>query len=497
MPCLVGCINNYACGGLRQPVDADSLAPWCEVNFFVANSGATAASGRFSPYLVTVGNNSSPANQNTAVIKSFQYGMSTKGGNGCTIEIIDVEGTSLQYWMEVINKSLDQAKEQYKMAIRFGWTGQNCNGGPASDLPVSATHYFLPIDITSTYENGQIKYTIGGNDTMQRVFEARSEKVEGNDRQRMPLKEAIKKLFRENSPAVPSVKFLRANESGGTEDWNFKESEGGAEGPRNVWKADQQNALATAMKWLSTFTTDREKGIVPSWNSAVQGGELIFWEDTFPGCNQGIDPCGGRSIGTYIVNGGKCSPVLSFNPSVKWNFMNTRGEGGAAGPGTAEAVKVEGGCETSGHGTQTQVPISEYAWDTGGGPNDAAKRQVKAAVAHERANMTFSSIECELRVQGDPTLTEPLKLVGRFVSIAVINPYRLTGGGSDLNWLATSDCNEVFSNRAWMIKGVSHEIREGSYTTTLQLFLATPGSNIDKGLPLGGPGSGGYTPTNT
>jgi hypothetical protein len=485
-------------------VDADNIAPWVQLNFFRAKTpdpknpnGPPVDSGKFSPYFVTVGNQSSAFNENTAIIKSFQYGLSQPGGNGCTVEISDVEGTSLQYWMEVINKSLDKVPESYKMGVKFGWTGQNCNGGPASDLPISATHYFIPKSIESTYEGGLIKYIISGEDTNSRVFESRSEEVEGNDKQRVPLKNAIRNLFRNNSPAINNVSFLRLTSQGKTEEWGFKPSEGGFAGPKSVWKADQQNAMATAIKWLSCFTTDKEKGIFPAWNSAKPGGELVFWEDTKTGCKESIDPCGGRSIGTYIVNGGKCSPVISFAPRVQWNFTSARPSGGAAGPGSAAATKIEGGCNVSGKGGQAQIPISEYAWDTGGGPLDAGKRQAAAAVAHERANMSFQGIECELKIQGDPTLTEPLKMIGRVASIVVINPYRLGGFGTDANWLAVSDCNEVFSNKAWMIKGVSHEIGGGSYTTTLKLFLATPGIDIDRGLPLGGAGSGGYVPVNT
>ena len=62
------------------------------------------------------------------------------------------------------------------------------------------------------------------------------------------------------------------------------------------------------------------------------------------------------------------------------------------------------------------------------------------------------------------------------------------GGDDECTWLQTSTCNTILSNKNYMIKGVNHQIQNGSYTTTFSLFL--PGSNIDIDFdqPLGGAG---------
>jgi hypothetical protein len=488
MPCLVGCITKYACGGIISPVDGQSLAPWVRVQFASVNG-----------HLVTVGNQSSPGVGNTAVIKGFQYGMSQKGGTGCTIEIFDEQGSSFERFMDRLNKNVEKDPQGvYTMVIQWGWTGAECGSGPGpGSLPVSAKNYFTIQNITAAYENGKIKFTIQGLDDMQRIFESRNEEVKGNDKQKLPLKEAIRRLFQNNKPPVNSVRFLRVTE-GGTQEWGFKASEGGFEGPQSVWEGDQQNALATARKWLAPFTTDRNKGVVAAWNSADNPPELIFWEDTLPGCNEGVQPCP-RSIGTYIVNGGKCSSVISFNPSVQWNPQYVGKAGGnTGGPGSAGGAKMDGfqDCKTFGTGTQTSLPPSRYAWDVHG-PENMTEKSKEAAAAHERAGMTYHSITAEMRVQGDPTLSRPVEIVGKTVAIVVINPYHLVAaGGSDLAWLADPECNSVFSNKGWLIEGVSHDIREGSYVTTIKVALSAPGVEINAGQPVGGTGSGGWTPAN-
>ena len=64
--CLVGCINDYTCGGLRSSVVdfEDVVAPWVKMYFGDDQTNVA----------VTVGNQSQPQYGNTAIIKSFQYG---------------------------------------------------------------------------------------------------------------------------------------------------------------------------------------------------------------------------------------------------------------------------------------------------------------------------------------------------------------------------------------------------------------------------------------
>ncbi|MGL1636394.1 hypothetical protein ACSTJT_23245, partial [Vibrio parahaemolyticus] len=73
-------------------------------------------------------------------------------------------------------------------------------------------------------------------------------------------------------------------------------------------------------------------------------------------------------------------------------------------------------------------------------------------------------------------------------SIVVINPFHIQDvGGEDCGeWLQAETCNAVLSNRQWLVLGTSHEIKEGSYTTTIKVRLDAPGTDISIGEPLGG-----------
>ena len=63
------------------------------------------------------------------------------------------------------------------------------------------------------------------------------------------------------------------------------------------------------------------------------------------------------------------------------------------------------------------------------------------------------------------------------------------------DWLADPICNDVLSNRAWLVRSVTHRISEGKFSTTFGVYLVTPGIDIDIDEPLGGVGSGGWKPT--
>jgi hypothetical protein len=111
------------------------------------------------------------------------------------------------------------------------------------------------------------------------------------------------------------------------------------------------------------------------------------------------------------------------------------------------------------------------------GRRDAPRDALRSQAANERANKIYENIEAEMRIQGDPQLDDMMKLKTKTVAIIVINPFHLASGANGIDWLVPSPCNDVLSNKNWRVTGVSHEIKEGSYTTTLKLFLNSPGSN--------------------
>ena len=122
----------------------------------------------------------------------------------------------------------------------------------------------------------------------------------------------------------------------------------------------------------------------------------------------------------------------------------------------------------------------------------------KSEMLHRKANITresISAIDAELRVQGNPDRKYVLapELIGCHISIVVINPFSLYGSNDNNtnscgDWvvLAKTSYNNVLSNRFWMIMGVNHQIKEGSYTTTFKVRLKIPGIDEVSGKPIGG-----------
>lgn len=481
MNCLVGCASNFASGPLKQTVEGENLSPWIVVRF----EGQTA---------VTVGNKSAPANDNTAVIKSFEFGMSN--GAGCEVEILDEQGGSFHTFVERLSKSITLASQDYKMEIQFGWTIKNCDG--TFDVKSSPVLTFLPMHIEIDFAEGKIKFKIIGTDLIQVVFVSRENQTFGTDENPMPLKEAIKQLFSEDEPKI-QAQFLRLESDGSLSEWDFDGDVKGA------WECDRQNKLSTAMSWISSFRTDRNKGIVPTWDCAASEPTVIFWEDPGQECGALVSP--DAILGTWIVNGGKCSNVVSFTTKLNWMAAFSRmGTGGGMSPGSGETTQKSKACNiiAKNAGVQQTISIDKYAWNFYG-PKNALKETDKSQNANNDANRSNSgsleAIDAELRFQGDPSaeLCSPKTILGKYCSIVVINPYHLLGI-SDAgcgNWLASPPCNEILSNRRWQIQGVQHSIQEGSYTTTLKVKLAVPGIDTNPGSPLGGEGSGGFTPSNT
>ena len=127
--------------------------------------------------------------------------------------------------------------------------------------------------------------------------------------------------------------------------------------------------------------------------------------------------------------------------------------------------------------------------------------EAKAAYVKANSILNGQPIEAELIVQGDPSdqLVHPQLILGKKLSLVVINPYHLLGDGDNgcPDWLARPACNDILSNKNWMIQGVDHSIREGSYVTTFKLSLPAPGASLNPNEPFGGPGNCGYVPLNS
>lgn len=480
--CLIGCATEYSgCGGIVLPLDYEVLAPYVIAKFQGGN-GAT----------ITVGNNSTQgvADAGTAVIKSFSYGLSD--GYDGKIEILDEQGGSFQEALDSLIKCVDKSSApDSKIIVEFGWIASDCNG---NDVKISSPEICLmPIHVDVNFNEGRVKYMLHCTSVVQAVFVAKEAKQFGSDGNLMTIKQAIKELFEKTGEPVLKARFLRKNSDGSIgneQEWEIEKD------IPTKWEANHQNKLQIAMEWFESIKTDTGKGIHPTVGND-NCNEIIFWEDVLPACNEKRD-CSKFSLGTFIVNGGACSSVVSFNPTINWiagvpklNTGNVSG-GGISGE-TVERKKecVQEGDERT--GTSTNAPVPNTCEEAYG--KDAKKEIVQNQNAHAKANSINTSgmqpITAELRIQGNPgnQFVNIKRIVGSTVAIIVVNPYHILEKDSSCgDWTAKPGCNSILSNRSWMVKGVGHEIKEGSYTTTLNLFLATPGIDISPNAGLGGDG---------
>lgn len=460
-------MGKYGCGSPIKPRPASGAvyAPFVEVTL-----GG----------MITVGNKSYPSEPHSAVIKSMDYGSST--GSGITIEIIDEAGTSFTKYFESVNKDMCSATEEYDMQVDFGWLARGCDGSMTRSGIPDGKITFLPKEIESSYEGGVIKYTIKGEDLLSHMGENRVATPIGTEANRVNLNQAIRKVFARNCPAVNRVLNMRRRGESMME-WKYKNSDGGPKGPSSVWPPDQQNAMSAVRSWSNSVTTDRRRGFYPVWNPGSQTPELWLLEDTRSYCDEtASDTC----IGTYIVNGGDCSPVISFSPQAKWVFSANMGSGGGSGGPTggrqmnnrpmkgrlciqSEKRSKSANRDPGGTTTQFSPPQHNVNWRP---PDEITTRQQEAMAAHELATQypeLSAPMEGELKVHGDPRFVHPVQWTGKMISIIVINPFNIFSTSTYCEWLAGPMCNPIYSDKNWAIEGVSHQISEGTYTTTFKV----------------------------
>lgn len=529
---LAGCMQKYGCQFLfgQNPVyggggssDINTIPPGYIYSPFVSLK-CVVNGQRDRAELLSVGNKSLPADgpnrgkRNTAVIKSMDYG--TQGnGMGVEIEIVDEEGGTFETFFSSLSKSVEDAPMKIRnFELDFGWIIQNCDGTNAGKIAVSTVGampdkfiYLNPLQMQVSYEGGKIKYSIKANDGLGQVTETRAECNIGTEDKKIPLKQAIRQLCESREPGPKcSVEFLSADKKS---ELKFRKKDNGDNGPKNVWTANQQNKLAVIRRWLSAMVTENNKGIIINWKgdkppTEDSCGTIVIMESAGDSLCQQLDPCINNisnvtsNPGTYIVNGGAKTSVINFSPSFSFPLVNIGKSGGAQSSMDGGGAKQKGmpqcSDKRSSAGAATFTPTGSNdsnMWD----PGEATKNRSNADATNQQANAFReipNSIEAELKIFGDPSLVSPVLIgSGQYtISLIVINPFHLKKGAQDCpDWLAKPLCNNTLSNKRWMIMGVNHQIKEGSFITTLKLRLDAPNSDLNPGDPLGGVGSGGPT----
>jgi hypothetical protein len=489
---LVGCTTQHSCGNLKTVESGHVLSPWVKCIFRGGGGNE-----------ITVGNESCPSLDNSAVIKSFNFGISD--GGECKITIHDQMGSSLHVFLKNMVKQLQDQKDWF-IIIQWGWTKSGCPNPPPSST--SKRHYLQMRWLETNFVQGKFIHEITAVDTMSLAVEGGIEEIFGEEgKNGLYLKDALQKLFTEKPhPIVKSVKYCRLNKSTGKPECGIGFKEGGTgenagKGPKFVWKGNAANKLETARSWIGPWVTDQDKTFVLVYETLVDGGEIIFWERPVFDCDEVTSEA--FCLGTYIVNGGADSPVIEFNPRIKWGFAGLPANGGNVPVATVEDVaspqnKAQGvkhcimqsrtNQKGAGQVISITTPDVSRAVDGDKATGVAMDGQAKQII-QDSIFIMDSGIMADMTIVGDPTLPTQMDGViqGKTIAIAFVNPFHLLpSSGKCGDWLASPPCNEVLSNKNWLIMKMNHRIEGGTYTTSFTLRCLSPGFDTGLGNPIGG-----------
>lgn len=324
-----------------------------------------------------------------------------------------------------------------------------------------------------------------------------------------------------NGPNVPPRVVLPVNPT-----WACPIGWSSTNGPIGTWACENRRLLDIIKAWIIRVRADdgtcegaeNGKGIILNWDNRCPTPRLLMWADPYPSCQRAYST--NRCMGTYIVNGGKCSPVVKFEPDMKWIFNAAMRSGGNMTPATGTARQMDSdprtACNTSGgRGNRSMPTVGSDEFMAN--PEQAQQMAVENTRIHTRTNAIqgMLPIEASLVVQGDPTIGSLYESIGKTIGLVVINPFFIRHKDDEiLPFEKTPGCpywdtlvrqdnngqlsqqvvNEVLTNKNWYIKGVSHSIKEGAFQTTYKIYLPAPGADISADLPFGG-SNDGYDPT--
>lgn len=491
--CLAGCIDRYHTPPLwdKPPFlfgeEAENVAPfiWAEIG-----SGGQ---------VITVGNESYPADPHKAVIKSIEFGfINTNQGK---MEIVDEEGGKLSIFLDNAAKCATNIGKGSRIRFRIGWVYTKCDGGNGvASSPIIET--FI-LGIQSNLSNGLIKFIITFDSNAPLTQQIRHDETFGQEKsgQKQHLEDAVVQLFNKDPPV--RVRFGYFNESGELIFESLDWIDHGKKGPKSIWHTDSQNRYSVVAKWVEGYRVNKGqngKGIILINNPQLPD-ELVFLVDPTLSCNEKKEAT--RTLGTFIVNGGKCSSVVEFSPTFDFvssiGHFNTGGssQGGISTKQSKKEDEKRITCNEQGDkvGTQSQVSPNQSTFSSDG--LNAPDNTNKASEAHAKANKVVdvqgAPISGELRIVGNvfPSFYDFRGIAGTVVSIVVINPNHISSNGNGCgDFLKKADCHPFFSNKSWQVNGISHSIQEGSFITTLKVTLMLPGVDLSSGNTLGASSTG-------
>jgi hypothetical protein len=506
-------VNDGNCG-FRFPEEGEVLAPWVAIDFVdlatLSVDGANAA--------ITVSNFSSTSTNpaNCAVIKSFSLG----GSNGLDVRVTihDTQGGSFAEFMKHICGDwlcLNGNTSNIIMKVQFGWAKNSC--GTALPRNASPCYYVIVTKVDANFTEGKFSFDIIGNDTAMMSFYGGIEDLDGGEGNNgMHLVHALHKLWCDS--CAPTIGNLSFNLVQGGQSTNYQYDPNSTPeqakvapeifsaktlverqfGPKGKWACNGEDKMAATRRWIAETKSINDKPWDVKFNVNDPTGQLQFWEITKPKEKSEDDAFFNElCIGTYIVNGGKMSPVLEFNPKISWNFallvatggntgdlkLDSMGTQGAKNPGE-ESMPRERYC---GAGQVTMTNPSDGQKDREGAQSVKDAAEVEA-LAKKGINIeAYDNITADLVIVGNPNLWPPWESRSKTVTIVMINPFHLIpNSGNNAEWMAKPECNEVLSNKGWFIESVNHQIDAGKYVTTLGVKLPTPGVDLPSGERFGG-----------
>lgn len=501
----LSCAQTYKTKDYRKPEQGDTLAPWVRIKFLKVGNEITVGNDSFQDDPI--------GSENTAVIKEFEFG--SADGVTITATIHDQKGGSFARFMEDLvkdSKCLSSPSQSITMESQWGWTSTFCAGN--AKVKSSPKHYSTPLAVECNFSGGKFMFTIISCDMGNKMLEGRTKASLGTESNPICFTDAITELLTEScGPVVSEVEFLDKDNKPGI-CWKVKDCgadcpNGKKKGAKSCWNpqnVDKLNYCCTTMLKEANAMTANDRMCYAHYDSTVKGGKIIIQEDVKPEPGKDVNAFE-SGIGTYIVNGGKFSPVIEFNPRIKWDFLALQNSGGQAS-NQAPLMNTDGG-EAKGD-PRSQTLIEPWIPCMGSEISSAADRATEdregaraeqatndASTIHEHAlNLLHHPIEADLVIQGDPSMARPLDFWQKTIAIVFVNPFHIFPSfAQSEDWLVGQpSCNEVLSNRAWTINHVTHKISPGSYTTTLRLLLAGSGQNIECFDPIGGVGSAGWQP---
>lgn len=468
MACQTECLTQYSCDQktIFTPPEGAILEPWIEC--------------KIGNFILTLGNNSAPTIQNTACISSMNYGFEAgRTSFGIDFEVLDLGGVAYRELVRALNKTLaDKTQEASNIKVQFGWLVKDCESGNVKKISTANPILGVVTQLDQTVENAVNKIKFSLRSPFAGAQNQPTDVPFGDRNNKIHLKEALRKLFTQVQPIMKNVRFEPKEKSSNPDvEWEFKD--GGKDGPLGYWNTNGLSSLAAARAWLTDSKTKNDRGILIIYDASTASVVLKESPTRDTLCNY--------TIGTYIVNGGNCSPVLEFSPTIKWDIPTVTGavNGGGAAAGAAPIVPNAGNMQKAGPRAALAVSTGSLIYTI---PDDAAQKLAEGGAAQMEANFMFEmprcGMEAELKVIGDPFYLDPYSVTGEWVSIVYINPFFL----NDCTWISQPTCNPILSNKHWMLKGVNHQISDGTFTTTLKLMLALPNSTLpfDQGLGGGG-----------